>query len=313
MYFSFHFAALVYNFRLGSRRQPQETSPIMPSLRLLTIALVSVFCMSLVPVLVRSTIANETTIGVVRLLIAAGGFTPLILVQRKHKPLSRRDWGFMLLIGLVFAIHWLTYFISIKLSSAALGAMAITTYGVQYVLLAWVFNGESIRPVEWLALGTCFSACLVAAPELDLDNSVTLGIAIGVVSATFYAALPLLHQRIQHVDATTRSWGQFSFALLAFACLWPYTDWHLQSGDWRNLVLLGVVCTLIAHSLWVKASTELPAVFSGLIYYLYIPLAMLQAVWFLGEEMTASKLVAMAMILGAGVTVTAFRWYRRSH
>lgn len=285
----------------------------MPSLRLLAIALVSVFCMSLVPVLVRSTVANEATIGIARLLIAAGGFTPWILLHRRYRSLSRRDWAMLLVIGLVFAIHWFTYFVSIKLASAALGAMAITTYGVQYVLLAWIFNGESIRPLEWLALAACFGACLVAAPELNLDNGVTLGIAIGVVSATLYAALPLLHQRIQHVDTTTRSWGQFSFALLAFACLWPYSDWQLKPGDWRNLVLLGVVCTLIAHSLWVKASTELPAVFSGLIYYLYIPLAMLQAAWFLDEEMTGRKLVAMAMILGAGVTVTAFRWYRRRH
>ena len=282
----------------------------MPPLRLSLLALAAVITMSLVPVLVRSTVANEVTIGLVRLAIGVLVFTPIVLFGKGFKTLTRRDWYYLIAIGVVFAIHWLTYFTSIKLSGAAIGAMGISTYGVLYLVLAWMVNGEKISPIEWLGVFVCMGACIVAAPEISLSNQVFLGVMYGLFSALMYAALPLLHQRVSHLPTSLRTWGQFSFALLAFSLLLPKADWQLSADDWIYLTLLGVVSTAIAHSLWVKASTELPPLFTSLFYYLYVPSAMLQAAFFLGEDMTTRKLLAAGMILTASVGVILYRWRR---
>lgn len=282
----------------------------MPPLRLLMTALVSVLLMSAVPVLVKSTVANEVTIGIVRLLIAVALLTPLVLWRGRLGELNRRDYWQMFVIGAVFAAHWLTYFISIKLATAAIAATAIATYGVQYLLLAWWFNDERFSWQEWLAIVVCLAGCAVVMPELTLSNSVTLGIVVGVISGFGYACLPLLHQRLQSADTLQRSYGQFFFALLCFLPLWPLSDWQLEAGDWYRLILLGVMCTLIAHGLWVKASTELPPLFTGLIYYLYIPSAMVSSWWFLDERITVAKVVGATMILGASTAVTVYRFSR---
>jgi len=117
--------------------------------KLLLTALVAVLFMSAVPVLIKSTSANEVTIGIARLAVAALVFSPIALWRRQWSKLSGRQWLQLMLIGLVFAGHWLTYFISIKLATPAVAALAITTYGVQYLVLAYIFNGERVNTIEW--------------------------------------------------------------------------------------------------------------------------------------------------------------------
>lgn len=284
----------------------------MPPLRLILVALIAVSSMSLVPVLIKATSANEVTIGLVRLAIALSVISPLLLWRRELAGVTKRQWQQLLCIGLVFGVHWLLYFASIKLATAVIAAAAVATYGVQYLALAWWFNGERIGVFECLAMLVAFSGCVVMVPEFSLNNTVALGIVCGVVSGFFYAVLPLLHQRASALNTLQRSWGQFSFALLCFVPLAPLANWDLQASDWYRLAALGVVCTLISHSLWIKATTELPALFSSVIYYLYVPLAMLSSSVFLNEAISSEKLFGVSLILLSSIAITLYRWRRVS-
>lgn len=277
----------------------------MPPFRILLIAFIAVLTMSTVPVLIKFTAANEVTIGIARLSIALLLITPWII--RGLKPLTRNDWFALVIIGLVFAVHWLSYFASIKLATPTIAAMAISTYGVQYLLLAWLFNNEKFSLIDWLAIGTCFLGCVVVVPDWSLENETTLGIGIGLFSALLYATLPLLHQRSKQLSNGVRTWGQFAFALLFMLPLWPLSDWNLGLQDLMALLCLGVVSTVIAHGLWVKASTELPPLFTSLIYYLYVPFAMLQSVFFLDEALSAEKLIGAAMIVFSSIGISLYR------
>lgn len=279
-------------------------------LRLLAVALIAITCMAFVPVLVKSTSANEATIGLVRLAIAVSIFSPLIYWWRSYRGLSRRDWGMLIVIGLVFGGHWLTYFYSIKLATASLAVTGISTYGIHLLVLNWLFNGTRFSIGNWLAIAVCFIGCLLLAPELSLGNEVTLGLLIGVASGLLYAALPLLHQRLQHIPTPTRAWGQFTFALLVFLPLSGNTDWQLTTTDWWQLLALGVVCTVVAHSLWVKVSTELPAMLISTVYYLCIPLSMVLSLLFLGEPITLQKSIGALLIISANLSQSLLPWWR---
>lgn len=282
----------------------------MGNTHLIVMALVAVTTMSAAPVLVSATTANEVTIGLSRLAVATLVFTPMVLWQGRLRRLAPRQWLQLGVIGLVFAVHWLSYFASIKLSTPSIAALTITTYGVQYMLLAWFFNGERVAAVEWLAIACCFAGCLVVSPALSLDNATGQGIAVGLFSALLYAVLPLLHQRAQGVATADRTWGQFFFALLFFLPLWPLSDWNLGRADVQQLLALALLCTVVSHGLWVKSSTELPAIFSSMIYYLYLPLSMLQSVLFLDEALTPQKLVGAALVVGSSLALSLYRFRR---
>lgn len=279
--------------------------------KLLLIAFVAVLTMSAVPVLIKSTSANEITIAIARLAIAVLVFTPFALWRGNLLQLTLRQWRQLLVIGLVFAAHWLTYFLSIKLATPAIAALAITTYGVLYLVLAYIFNGERISLLEWLAVVVCLAGCFLVLPELTLSNDVTRGVAIGLFSALLYAALPLLHQRASAIGTLERTWGQFFFALLLLLPLWGGTNWSLSEVDIYQLLVLGLLCTVISHGLWVKASTELPAIYTSLIYYLYLPLALTSSVLFNTEELTVQKFSGAALVVGVSVALSVYRYRRR--
>ena len=284
----------------------------MPRPNLILVALAAVLAMSAVPVLVKSTSANEVTIGLARLGIAVLAFSPIALWRGHLLRLSAKQWAQLVLIGLVFAVHWLTYFTSIKLSTPAIAALAVTTYGVQYLILAYVFNGERVTYLEWLTVACCFLGCVIVSPELDFSNATTKGVAIGLLSALLYAALPLLHQRASAIATLERTWGQFFFALLFFLPLWRRSDWQLDPTDAYQLIALGLLCTVIAHGLWVKASTELPAIYTSMIYYLYLPLALTGSVIFLEEDLTPRKIAGVALVVGTSLALSLYRYKRRN-
>lgn len=282
-------------------------------LPLFGLALLAVTAMSAVPVLVKGTAANEVTIGLARLAIAVAIVAPLMFRKQRWRQLSARNYGRLAIIGLVFGLHWLCYFASIKLATASIGAAAVATFGVQYLLLAWWFNGEPFGLPEFAAVIVCLAGCLMITPDLSFQTDLSLGLAVGVFSGFLYACLPLLHQRARHMDSVQRSFGQFLFGLLFFVPLWRYSDWRLQTSDIIALLVLGIVCTAIAHGLWIKVTTELPALFTSLAYYLYVPIAVFSSALLLGESLTASKVTGVAMILAASIAATIHRLRSEKH
>ena len=278
--------------------------------QLIITALVSVATMALVPVLVSSVAANEVTIGLVRVGIACMVLTPLLLWHKSFKPLTRKDWFFMLLIGMIFGLHWWTYFYAIKNSTPSLGALSLTTYGIHLVWINWLVSAQRPKLSDVFAVLLCFCGCIIVVPSADIANQITQAFLVGVFSGLLYALLPFLHKKVQHLPTTVRSWGQFSFAGVFFLFFWPQTDWQLSMGDWQILIVLGVVSTLIAHTLWVKVSTELPSILVSAFYYLYIPIAMALSYFFLNEEMTAAKLLGATLIVAScllGIIIPALR------
>jgi len=279
--------------------------------QLILVGVVAVLTMSAVPVLIKSTAANAYTIGCFRLAVAITALTPVLLLRRRLRGLNRWQWLQLAVIGATFGVHWLSYFFSVKLATAAIAALTITTFSVQYLVLAWIFNGERVAPLEWLAIALCFAGCVLVSPEFSLENRVFLGIAVGLFSALLYAALPLLHQRASAIGSFERTWGQFFFALLVFLPLWGETDWRLTQADYSKLLTLGLLCTVVSHGLWVKSSTELPAITSSMIYFLYLPGALVGSALFLGEPFTARKLLGSTLVLGASAGLSLYR-YRRA-
>ena len=183
---------------------------------------------------------------------------------------------------------------------------------MQYIVLAYVFNGERVRLVEWLAIFCCLAGGVLVSPELSFSNTTTQGIVIGLFSALLYAAMPILHQRASSLGTLERTWGQFFFALLFFLFLWPYSDWQLTRIDLYQLLALGIVCTVIAHGLWVKASTELPAIYTSMVYYLYLPLTLISSVIFLEEALTPRKLAGVIIVVGVSLLLSVYRWRRQA-
>ncbi|WP_299975750.1 DMT family transporter [uncultured Pseudoteredinibacter sp.] len=280
-------------------------------IRLILIAVLAVLSMSLVPVLIKSTSANEVSIGIFRLAIALIIISPLVFYKKLLSALSRQQLLGLFYIGFCFGLHWLSYFYSIKTAGAALAAIAVSTYGAHLILLNALFKGYRVSLSECLAIAVCIGGCVLVSPKVNWQEASSIGLISGLISAVLYAAMPLLHQRVGELPTLTRTWGQFAFALLVFLLFFSEFEMPKTTLDWQQLLALAIVCTLLAHGLWVKASTELPALFTAMIYYLYVPLAMLSSYYFLKEEIGLKMMLGAALIILANMSLALLQWRRQ--
>jgi len=111
-----------------------------------------------------------------------------IRIRRQSLALNNlRHYALVILLGLLLAIHWVTYFHAMQVSTIAVGVIALYTYPVITVFLEPLFHGE--KP----GLMDIFSACAVLLgiymmmPVFDWNNETTQGILWGVFSALLFA------------------------------------------------------------------------------------------------------------------------------
>ena len=238
----------------------------------------------------------------------------LFVGAKRLKALKPKDWRGLMLIGLVFGIHWVSYFYAVKVSTPSIAILGLTCFGIYLILFSWIFDKKRPALVDWFTVLMAVGGNLLIIPEFSLSNDITLGLVVGLGSGLFFAMLPLLQKRNVHIYSYTRAFGQYSFGLLFFCTLSFQADFNLPDSDWYYLTILGIVCTLGAHTLWLRATSELPHAASSVIYYLSIPVAMIVSYLFLEEPMPGSKVAGACLIVLAnliGITkqmnITAFK------
>jgi drug/metabolite transporter (DMT)-like permease len=262
------------------------------------IALVLFGC---IPVVVRSISANAFTIGIFRLTVATLGLGAMLAFRRELRRVPARDLARLAVIGFLFFAHWLTLFLGVKASSASVGAIGLSTYGVHLLILGALFGKARIQATDVVAVSIAAVGAVLVVPSFSLANDVALGMLLACVSALLYASLPLLHQRWSHIGDSTRALGQFAFALAFFLLFLGKAEWTLSRRDWGGLLFLAVGVTLIGHSLWVRVTTRLSSSTTSIIYYANIPITIALGAILLGERLTVRSAAGAALIIGAGV------------
>jgi drug/metabolite transporter (DMT)-like permease len=275
-------------------------------IKLLMIALIAILLMSIVPVLIKWISANEVTIGIVRLAVATIGIGLILLFKRSSILINRVQFCWLLALGLVFATHWYLYFLSIKLTDASLAAIGVSTFGIHLLLLSVIIKKEKFSKIDFSAVLLCIIGIVITAPSFELEKQKWLGFAISVASGFLYACLPLINRQVSGVRTQVRAFAQFGFALIFFLMFLPFADFNMQPQDWQGLLVLGILSTLIAHTLWIKASTELPANLTAVVYYGYVPISLILSYILLNEEITLTKIVGAGLIIVANILTIFF-------
>jgi drug/metabolite transporter (DMT)-like permease len=269
--------------------------------RLILFSAISVLLLASVPVVIKAIQANPWTIAFSRLVIGAFFAGLYVAYKKEHQTLTRQSLAVLGLMGVCFALHWITYFYSIKLSTPATAMVALSFYGPSLLIWSRFLLGTRIHRGDYLALGLALVGSFICMPSFSLQNHQTLGFLLGLASGMIYALLPILQQKARAYPVMLKAFGQFSFALLAFLPFYGYTDWQLSTTDWLGLAFLGIAGTLIAHSLWVNVTTQCAPIVITLLSYAQIPIAVLLSSLFLAETPKPSLLIGALFILAANV------------
>lgn len=280
-------------------------------------AIIAMTFLGSVPVAIRLVEANAYTVGIVRLSFGAIGILIYGILKNKinkpsFKSLSQKDKKFLFIIGLFFGLHWLTYFISIKISSASIAAIGLSSYGINLLLLGHFFDGSKIKINDIFCIALAICGCILVAfkipfidsfdkTETSIDNKMLSGFLVAILSGVFYSFLPIMHKRISHVEESIRIFSQFSFAFIPF--LFFTKEISIQT-DFKNLALLiylGFFCTLITHSLWVRVITKLHTKTTSIVNYTYVPISVMLSFLLLDEKLKLSSIIGGSLIISGNI------------
>jgi drug/metabolite transporter (DMT)-like permease len=284
---------------------------VIPHRTALAKALLAIVIFGTAPAAINVVALNSPALGIARLTLATLGMSTMLAVRTEARATIaadlRRAWGGLALMGLFFGLHWLSYFIAIKWGSPSMSEVGFSTYGAQLPLLGWACGFGRPRAATLASVALALVGTWLCVSNLEWGSAHVGSLLIGAVSGTMYAALPLLHQRYADADSQLRTWAQFCFALPMFAALAPWAEWSFSGRDVLLVIHLGLVVTLVAHYLWVQATTVLPIQTTSVVAYFQLPASLAMNWLLIGVQMTPRMLAGSACIVAANLLTVGLR------
>jgi drug/metabolite transporter (DMT)-like permease len=217
----------------------------------------------------------------------------------------RRDYVVFLLLGVILAVHWTSFFMAIQLSTVAVGLLTFSTFPVFVTFLEpWLLKSTFRVQDVAVALITMVGVSLVV-PDFSLSNQVTLGALWGVLSGLTFALLSVLNKKfVATYPSRQVSLYQFAAAALVLA---PVVIPLKPVLDFRTLVLLailGIVFTGVSHTLFISSMKRIKAQTASVIASLEPVYGILATVVLLGEVPGFREIVGGSIILSMAFWVS---------
>ncbi len=224
----------------------------------------------------------------------------IVILARKgtHRRLSAKTVGLFALLGLVLAVHWVTFFHAIQVSTVAVGLLAYSTFPVFITIVEpWWFH-EPRRAVDMLTAVLVLLGLGIMVYPSPVGGQVFRGVAWGTLSGFAFAVLSLLNRKwVQDHPPVVIAFYQNAFAAMMLLPVAIRADLHVDADQLGLLALLGIFCTALAHALFIRGLTYVRAQLASIIACLEPVYGIVLAFVWLHEIPTVHTLAGGAMIL----------------
>ncbi|OZY46246.1 DMT family transporter [Pseudomonas lundensis] len=232
-------------------------------------------------------------------VIALAGFAALSRRTRWYS-LTLKDARSLLISGGLLAAHWVSFFVAVKVAGVAIATLGFASFPAFTVLLEGLIFRERIRFNEGVLVMLVSVGLVLVTPSFDLASQATEGLLWAIASGLTFSLLSLNNRanagRVPAVQAAM--WQNAVVAL----CLLPFAAPQLSSVrplDWLWIGLLGVLCTGVAHSLFVASLAVIKARTAAVVFALE-PVYGITLAWLLFHETPTLR-----MLLGGALIIIA--------
>ncbi len=222
-----------------------------------------VFIYGFTAILGRLITLNAIELVWYRMIIAFVALGFIFILSRQKIKVSLKKISIFIGVGLIVALHWVTFFHSIKIStiSVALGCLASTTLFTSFLEPAILR-----RSISWFEVLTGVIIIIGLYIVFQFEPGYVLGIITGLISA-FLAGMFIVINKllVKENHPTTISFYEMGGGFIGIT-LFMFFNGHFESNiamptanDWVYLVILGVVCTAYAFMASTKIMKTLSA------------------------------------------------------
>lgn len=224
----------------------------------------------------------------------------------------RAHWLAFLLSGAMLAIHWVTFFHSVKLGGIAVATLGFASFPAFITLIEALFLREKVALAEWLRLLLVSIGLLLITPSFEWVDQGTEGLFWGVLSGASFGVLAVINRRkLNRVNAFQVAGIQNG---LVFLLLLPWVLPTLKTvslHDWLLIAALGIVCTGLAHWLFVSSLRQLPARTAGLVVASE-PLYAILFAWILFSQVPTGRMLVGAAVMMAAIFSASLAVHRQN-
>lgn len=229
----------------------------------------------------------------------------LFFRRQKIRLQEREDYLWLLGAGVILAVHWSSFMQAIQTSTVAVGTLTFSTFPLFVTFLEPYLFHEKLKLTDVVCAIIMLIGVVFIVPEFTLGNTVTQGVLWGLLSALTYAVLSLMNRRFsdKYQAALVSFYEQASASVVLLPALFILHP-VVTVRDVGVLILLGVVFTALAHSLFINGLRTVKVQTAGIISSLESVYGILAALVFLGEVPGIRELAGGVIILGVALYST---------
>lgn len=236
-----------------------------------------------------------------RVVFAAAALALIIRLSGGRFSIRRKiDGGLFLLQGLILAVHWILFFESIRVSTVAVGLLAYSSFPIFTAFLEPLFFRTRLSRRHLGLSLACLAGVFLLVPRFSWSERVFQGVVTGLGAGATFALLSIINRKLSFryaspVVAFYQDAGAALF-LLPAALLKPPA---LTGRDFALLAILGLLCTALAHTLFIAGMRRLSAQTASIISALEPVYGIALAALLLGERPSARTIAGGLIILTA--------------
>jgi drug/metabolite transporter (DMT)-like permease len=252
-----------------------------------------------IPLFVRNDVPSiqlvgaRVTFGAIALVAVAAA------VGRLTIPRVRR-WR-LVFSGVLLALHWVTFFESIKLTTVAVALAVLYLGPIAAAILAGPLFGEHVGSRIWVALAVALFGTLLVVQPWQTDVVDPLGVAMAALSAALLAGVMLAGKPVaKDLGGLTMATGEL---IVASVLLAPATYQALtQNSEFIvNFLILGALFTGLAGFVFWESMRHVPVAAVSVVMYLEPASAVVWAALFLGEIPNTLAWTGVLLVIVGGL------------
>jgi drug/metabolite transporter (DMT)-like permease len=208
-----------------------------------------------------------------RMILSAAILFLIITVRKGWPQIAKKDLRRLLLIGILFSIHWIAFYTSVKLANASIAVVCLASASVFTAVLDPVFNRRKFIKAELLLsfLAVIGVACIYVfhsdAAKGEPMVNFKLGLLSGLLASVIASLFSVLNKPLaEKYPARPLVFWEMTGGLTFLSLLAPFYIFHqpevqlLPAGfDYLWIIILAYCCTVWAQSLAMASLKTLSA------------------------------------------------------
>jgi drug/metabolite transporter (DMT)-like permease len=184
----------------------------------------------------------------------------------------------------------------------AVATLGFASFPAFTVLLEGLLVREKVRLAEWGVVALVSLGLVLVTPHFDLGSDATIGLAWAIFSGLLFALVSVSNRATTAgvKPAQAALWQNLAILLVSLPLAWSALP-EVRALDWLWIGLLGLLCTALAHSLFVASLRVLNARSASVVFALEPVYGIAFAWWLFNEEPGVRMLFGGALILLATV------------